>query len=181
VEVRQAVSYQEVEREEGPLDHERLAYIGLGANLGRREASLARAIEHLARAGLPPVLRSSLYRTEPVEVVDQEEFLNQVVACATERPPEDLLAICLAIELEMGRVRTRDRGPRVIDLDLLLAGSEVRNRQDLVLPHPRLHLRRFVLVPLAEIAPAARHPILGLTAAEMLDRCPDRARVERLL
>lgn len=156
------------------------AYIGLGANLGDRRAALEAAADALGRGGAVLAARSSIYRTDPVEVVDQEEFLNQVVACDTALPPPDLLRLCLEIERAMGRVRTRDKGPRVIDLDLLLLGDLALRIQGLEVPHPRLHLRRFVLVPLAEIAPGARHPVLGLTMAELLDRCPDRSRVERL-
>lgn len=164
-------------------DHEgqSLAFIGLGSNLGDRAGHLQGALRALTGEGLRPCLESSIYRTDPVEVVDQGEFLNQVVACATDRSPEDLLAICLGIERTMGRIRTRERGPRVIDLDLLLHGDRVMSRGGIDLPHPRMHLRRFVLIPLVEIAPHARHPLLGLTAAQLLDLCPDRTRVERLI
>ena len=158
----------------------RVAYLGLGSNLGDRTDGLSRAVAWLERAGLPAVLRSSIYRTEPVEVVDQDEFLNQVIGCKTPHSPEEVLALCLAVEREMGRVRAGHKGPRVIDLDLLLMGSEVRSAAGIHLPHPRMHLRRFVLVPLAEIASEARHPVFGLTVADLLARCPDRSRVERL-
>lgn len=159
---------------------EGMVFIGLGSNLGDRPGSLARAIEALGRAGLEPSLRSSLYRTEPVEVIDQGEFINQVVGCRTALPAEAILDACLRVERSMGRVRTRDKGPRVIDLDLLLCGREVWENSTLKVPHPRMHLRRFVLVPLAEIDPGAWHPVLKKTAAELLAACPDRARVERL-
>ncbi|HEU4401729.1 MAG TPA: 2-amino-4-hydroxy-6-hydroxymethyldihydropteridine diphosphokinase [Candidatus Polarisedimenticolia bacterium] len=158
-----------------------MAFVGLGSNLGDREANLARAAELLGQEGLRVRLRSSIYRADPVEVIDQDEFLNQVVGCETGLAPERILATCLKIEKTMGRVRTRMRGPRVIDIDLLLLGETVRVGDGLELPHPRMHLRRFVLVPLVEIAPQARHPGLGLTAAQMLERCPDRSRVERLV
>jgi 2-amino-4-hydroxy-6-hydroxymethyldihydropteridine diphosphokinase len=153
-------------------------YLGLGSNLGDRRGALSRAIERLGQAGVRVVARSGLYRTEPVEVVDQQEFVNQVVACETALSPHALLARCLRIELEMGRVRTRDKGPRSIDLDLLLYGDLVLEDEGLNLPHPRLHLRRFVLVPLAEIAPHVIHPVLGLSMADLLARCPDRGIVE---
>lgn len=155
-------------------------YLGLGSNLGDRRTALERAIDCLETAGLRVVARSGLYRTEPVEVVDQEEFINQVVGCTTDLDPPRVLAACLRIEREMGRVRTRDKGPRNIDIDLLLCGSLILAKQGLSVPHPRLHLRRFVLVPLAEIAPAFVHPVLGRTITALLEDCPDRGMVERL-
>ncbi len=156
------------------------AFLGLGSNVGDRKAALALAIEALGGEPLRLISRSSLYRTDPVEVIDQEEFLNQVVAVETGLEPAALLALCLKIEGTLGRVRKRDKGPRILDLDLLLHGDAVLRSTGLVVPHPRLHLRRFVLVPLAEIAPEVRHPVLGLTAAEMLQCCPDRSRVDRV-
>ena len=159
---------------------ERLIFIGLGSNQGDRRDFLRRATAALQGQGLSVVLRSSLYRTDPVEVIDQEEFLNQVVGCWTALPPENILEACLGVEQSLGRLRTHDKGPRRIDLDLLLAGEDVREEAALKVPHPRMHLRRFVLVPLVEIAPAAWHPVLRTTAAELLRTCPDRSRVQRL-
>ena len=159
---------------------ERLVFIGLGSNQGDREGYLSRAIEALRVSGLEPRLRSSIYRTDPLEVIDQEEFLNQVVGCPTALPPEKILEICLTVEKSLGRSRTLDKGPRTIDLDLLLCGDDIREDGTLRVPHPRMHLRRFVLVPLVEIAPGARHPILKKSAAELLESCPDRSRAERL-
>jgi len=160
---------------------ERRVFIGLGSNIGDRRGHLDRARKALGAAGLKVGHQSSLYRTDPVEVVDQEEFINQVVECDTVLGPEAILEVCLAVERSMGRVRTRDKGPRIIDLDLLLSGDDIRSGGTLQVPHPRMHLRRFVLVPLAEISPGAWHPVLNLTAAEMLSMCPDRSRVERVL
>jgi 2-amino-4-hydroxy-6-hydroxymethyldihydropteridine diphosphokinase len=156
------------------------AYLGLGSNVGDRQAALSLAIEALGQGHVTLTSRSSLYRTEPVEVIDQEEFLNQVVALETDLEPAALLARCLDIEKSLGRVRERDKGPRILDIDLLLHGQAVLRTEGLEVPHPRLHLRRFVLVPLVEIAPEVRHPVLGLTAREMLQRCPDRSRVDRV-
>jgi len=157
-----------------------VAYIGLGSNQGDRLSLLSRALNALGALPLEIVGRSSVYLTQPVEVTEQEDFVNQVVACETELGALLLLRACLAIEQAMGRVRTIDKGPRLIDLDLLLHGDSIVRTAEAVVPHPRMHLRRFVLVPLVEIAPSARHPLLGATAAEMLLRCPDRSRVRRL-
>jgi 2-amino-4-hydroxy-6-hydroxymethyldihydropteridine diphosphokinase len=159
----------------------RRIFIGLGSNIGDRRAQLDRARKGLGEAGLRIVEQSALYRTEPIEVIDQEEFINQVVSCESGLDPEAILGVCLAVERSMGRIRTRDKGPRVIDLDLLLSGDDIRSGGSLQVPHPRMHLRRFVLVPLAEISPGAWHPVLNRTAAELLSMCPDRSRVERVL
>ena len=165
----------------GPGMKKRLTFIGLGSNLGDLTGNLGRAIQGLEGHALGPVLRSSAYLTEPMEVVDQKEFLNQVVGCETDLAPERILEVCLAVERSMGRTRTRDKGPRVIDLDLLLCGSDIRSEGSLRVPHPKMHLRRFVLVPLVEISPGAWHPVLKMTAAALLESCPDRSRVERVL
>jgi 2-amino-4-hydroxy-6-hydroxymethyldihydropteridine diphosphokinase len=152
-------------------------FVALGANVGDREANLLAARRGLEARGFRVTAMSSLYLTEPVDAPPQEWFLNAVAGGETALSPEALLQACLDTEGEQGRVRDVPRGPRPIDLDLLLYGNEVRDAPGLALPHPRMAGRRFVLVPLAEIAPGARHPILGLTAAEMLRRCPDRAQV----
>ena len=160
---------------------ERLVFIGIGSNVGDRAANLERAIAALKAAGLRVSRRSSVYETEPVDVRDQADFLNMVVGCDTDLPVADLLEICLGVERGMGRIRDRVRGPRVIDLDLLLSGDQVTRERRLEVPHPRMHLRRFVLVPLVEIAPDAGHPVLGRTATELLEDCPDRGRVDRFV
>jgi 2-amino-4-hydroxy-6-hydroxymethyldihydropteridine diphosphokinase len=149
------------------------AFIGLGSNVGDREGALDEALSRLGAEVGRVVLRSSIYRTDPVEVVDQAEFLNQVVAVETALDPARLLERLLAIERAMGRVRDRDKGPRTIDLDLLLHGDEVLRGEGIEVPHPRLHLRRFVLVPLLEIAPDLHHPVLGESLRSLLGRCPD--------
>jgi len=152
-------------------------FLGLGSNVGDREASLRAALRGLEARGFRVTALSSLYLTEPVDAPPQEWFLNAVAGGETALSPEALLRACLDTERALGRVRDVPRGPRTIDLDLLLYGDEVRDTPGLTLPHPRMHERRFVLVPLVEIAPGARHPVLGLTAAEMLRRCPDRSQV----
>jgi len=148
-------------------------FLGLGSNLGDRESAIAGALERLAARGFRTTLRSSLWLTEPVGGPPQGPFLNAVAGGETELGPEALLEACLATEREMGRVRAERNGPRTIDVDVLFYGAERRDAPGLVLPHPRLHERRFVLAPLAEVAPGLVHPILGVTAAELLARCPD--------
>lgn len=155
----------------------RRAFVGLGSNLGEREATLFGARERLAQAGLEPLRVSGLYWTEPVGGPPQEWFLNQVLLGATELEPEALLEACLAVERQAGRVRDVRYGPRTLDLDLLLYEGERRDSPGLQLPHPRMHERRFVLVPLAEIAPDERLPD-GRDVAALLAACPDRSAVE---
>jgi 2-amino-4-hydroxy-6-hydroxymethyldihydropteridine diphosphokinase len=129
-----------------------LAYVGLGANLGAREETLGRAVERLREAeGVDVLAVSSLRETEPVGVVDQPPFLNGAVQLETSLPPRELLDLLLAIERSLGRVRGARWGPRLVELDLLLYGSEIVDEPGLRIPHPRLPERRFALEPLAEL------------------------------
>src|SRR5271168_280663 len=129
-------------------------YLSLGSNIGVRAGNIARAIAELARFGVRVVKRAVLFETEPVEVLAQDWFLNCVVEVETELTPVALMRALLGIERGMGRERVVPKGPRIIDMDILLYGSVVLREVDLEIPHPRMAERRFVLVPLAEIAVA---------------------------
>jgi 2-amino-4-hydroxy-6-hydroxymethyldihydropteridine diphosphokinase len=152
-------------------------FLGLGSNLGDREQYLRRAGEELQREGVEVLESSSLYETEPVEAPPQDWFLNSVLRVETSLAPVALLDACLGIETRLGRVRVGFMSPRTLDIDLLLFRDEIHHAPSITVPHPRLHARRFVLVPLAELAPDARHPVLGRTMAELLARCQDTSRV----
>ena len=151
-----------------------IAYIALGSNLGDRAAILAAATDRLGRLGRV-VARSSLYETEPVGYRDQPVFLNAALALETELEPLPLLHALLSIERESGRDRSRGlpKGPRTLDLDLLLSGDAIVALEELTLPHPALAHRRFVLTPLAQIAPHVRHPQLKQTMTDLLAQLPD--------
>ncbi|MDP9263640.1 MAG: 2-amino-4-hydroxy-6-hydroxymethyldihydropteridine diphosphokinase [Acidobacteriota bacterium] len=155
-------------------------YLGLGSNQGDRRAYLEAAITRLGELGRVTAL-SSIYETEPVELTRQEWFLNCALALETELLPRQLLKRILAIEHALGRKRRRPKGPRTLDIDILLFGRAVVVLPGLKIPHSALHQRRFVLAPLAEIAPEARHPGLGRSVRELLDALPaGDAQVRRL-
>lgn len=149
-----------------------LAYLSLGSNLGDRERQLREAIRYLVSLG-HVVSVSSFYETEPVEVTDQPWFLNSAVALETPKEAPELMSELLNLERQMGRRRTQPKGPRTIDIDLLLFGDLFIDTPELTVPHPAMHKRRFVLMPLAEIAPEARHPVLKKTVRELLEGLPE--------
>jgi 2-amino-4-hydroxy-6-hydroxymethyldihydropteridine diphosphokinase len=157
----------------------RLIYIALGSNVGDRAAMLAHAIEEMNRAGLRVLRESSLYATQPVGGPPQAWFLNAVVEAETDWMPLRLLHTLQKIERAMGRRRTVLRGPRTLDLDILFYGSSVIRSRELEVPHPRLPQRRFVLAPLAELAPALSHPLLHKTIGELLAESTDSSQVRR--
>ena len=151
-------------------------YVGMGSNLGDRAGNLLLALRAMTAAGLIVSRFSSVYETEPAGVAEEQPaFLNMVAELGPPLPgPVELLGLLLDIERSLGRRRERPLAPRTLDLDLLLYEAEVIETEPLTLPHPRLHLRRFVLAPLAELIPDAQHPALGATFARLLAATPDR-------
>jgi 2-amino-4-hydroxy-6-hydroxymethyldihydropteridine diphosphokinase len=154
-------------------------YIGLGSNIGDSKAMLVRAIEGLEAVGL--VMQTSrFYRTEPVGVLDQAWFVNAVACIQTNLAPEELLRTLKTLEKTLGRVDGVRFGPRVIDMDILFYDKLVMQSETLTIPHPRLQERRFVLVPLAEIAPELMHPLFHVSIAELLQNTKDTSVVGSL-
>ncbi len=156
-------------------------YLSLGSNIGDRMANLHAAITALGALGKVTAV-SSFYETEPVEYTQQPWFVNCAVALETEKMPKQFLSALLKIERDMGRSRkiSGRKGPRPIDIDILLYGSSVIDTPSLQIPHPAMHQRRFVLQPLAEIAPEERHPVLKKTVRELRDSLPPGQAVQKM-
>ena len=155
-----------------------IAYLSLGSNLGDREANLREAIRRLGELGTVTKV-SSFYETEPVEFTAQPWFVNCAVELAINLSARELLCEMLAIEHAMGRERIQPKGPRLIDLDILLFGDAEFHEHGLTIPHPAMHQRRFVLAPLAEIAPGAWHPVRRKTVSQMLAELPEESIVRK--
>jgi 2-amino-4-hydroxy-6-hydroxymethyldihydropteridine diphosphokinase len=158
-----------------PVD--KLIYLSLGSNIGDRAANLERAIAALPEAGVRVLRRSSLYETEPVDFLAQPWFLNCVAEAETSLMPRQLLHALQAIERSFGSRKLVARGPRIIDLDIIFYGTSVIRTDEMEIPHPRMGKRRFVLVPLAELAPGLRHPVLGAAIEELIDASRDNSTV----
>ena len=154
-------------------------YLSLGSNIGDRAQNLALAMDAFALLGVRVVKQSSVYETEPVELREQDWFLNCVVEVETNLRPQELMQVLLNIERSMGRERTVPKGPRIIDVDILMFGSESVHESHLEIPHPRMADRRFVLVPLTEIAPETVHPVMRKTIQQLLEDTPDHSEVRR--
>lgn len=155
-------------------------FLLLGSNQGDKAQNLAFARENIEAQAGNIILRSSLYKSPAWGLEQQPDFVNQVLKIASARKADDLLTTILGIEELMGRVRVQKWGPRVIDIDLLFYGDEVRNSVRLHLPHPRIAQRRFTLVPLAEIAPQLVHPVLKKSISQLLDECNDPLMVDKI-
>ena len=153
--------------------------LGLGSNLGDREAWLRRALAELESRDVKVVRESSLYETAPVGYLGQPDFLNQVCEVQWRQSPLHLLEACAGVENELGRQRQVDQGPRNIDIDILYYHDRIVRTRQIQVPHPRIAERAFVLVPLEELAPDFVDPLSGLSIREMRRVCPDRSRVER--
>jgi 2-amino-4-hydroxy-6-hydroxymethyldihydropteridine diphosphokinase len=155
-------------------------YLSLGSNLGNRQANIEKALGQLNENGIEVRRVSSFYRTEPVGYAAQPWFVNCAAEAATDLMPLQLMRRCQAIQRGMGRRPGPKNGPRLIDIDILLYENVVMRSAEVTIPHPRMAERRFVLVPLSELAPEARHPLSRLTVREMLQATPDTSQVVRI-
>lgn len=154
-------------------------YLGLGSNIGDREAQLRFAVATLKDNDVIPWRSASLYWTQPRDVEEQPWFLNTAIEVRTLLEPGPLMQACLEVEKKAGRTRDVPKGPRSLDIDILIYKDRILDTQDLSIPHPRFRERRFVLAPLAELAPDLADPVSGLTMTQLLDLCVDEGVVRR--
>lgn len=155
-------------------------FLCFGSNLGKKRKNLRRALSLLEKEGIKVLRSSSLYKTEPKDVPHQPWFYNQVVEAETDLNPKALLRLTKNIEQIMGRKASGQKGPRIIDIDILLAGDTVISTEELVIPHPRMEKRNFVLSPLREISPGTVHPLLKKTIEDLWKNSKDRSYVEKI-
>ena len=155
-------------------------YLLLGSNMGNSTELLSNAIEQIENKIGPLLLQSNLYATAAWGNTSQPDFLNQVIKVATNLEAAKTLETILSIEKKMGRIRTIKNAPRIIDIDILFFNNEIINRSDLIVPHPEIQNRRFVLTPLHEIAPQMIHPVLNKTIEQLLSQCPDQLAVKKI-
>lgn len=157
-----------------------VVYILLGGNEGDPKKKLAAAKKEITK-NIGNIIRlSSLYKTAAWGITDQPDFLNQVIIINTKYTAEETLFKCLAIEEKMGRIRTIKNAPRIIDIDLLFCNKEIINTKALTIPHPQMQNRRFVLIPLNELSPNLKHPVLHKTIHQLLTICPDNLEVQKI-
>jgi 2-amino-4-hydroxy-6-hydroxymethyldihydropteridine diphosphokinase len=156
-----------------------VVYLSLGSNIGDREKHLREAQQRLGALGRVTTA-SSFYETEPIEFTQQDWFLNCAIGLETDLTPQQLMSSILKIEKSMGRRRVQKKGPRIIDIDILLFGDAIFNSDEVTVPHPAMHKRRFVLEPLVEIAPDVRHPVLQRTIIELRDALPSGQLVRKV-
>ena len=155
-------------------------YLLLGSNMGNSAELLSNAIKQIENKIGPLLLSSNLYATAAWGNTSQPDFLNQVIKITTHLAAAETLAIILSIEKNMGRIRTTKNAPRIIDIDILFFNNEIINQCDLIVPHPEIQNRRFVLTPLQEIAPQMIHPVLNKTIDQLLSQCPDQLAVKKI-
>jgi len=157
------------------MNHSHIAYISFGSNIGRRFENCTDGITRLTQSGKAVILKQSgFYETEPVDYTDQDWFVNGVVKIGTSLDPSELLKMLKAIEKEIGRTQTLVRyGPRILDMDIILYDDLVLNSPQLIIPHPRMHKRRFVLCPICDIDPDIIHPVLHDNMRNLLDKLVD--------
>ncbi|MFQ6082959.1 MAG: 2-amino-4-hydroxy-6-hydroxymethyldihydropteridine diphosphokinase [Candidatus Aminicenantia bacterium] len=157
-----------------------LYFLSLGSNIGDKRKNLAKAISLLSKLKIKIKRSSSLYSTQPVDFLTQDWFYNQVIEIETNLDPFCLLQVIKEIEKNMGRERSIHKGPRIIDIDILLAEDIIIQSKELTIPHPRMHLRNFVLIPLAEISPLSFHPLRKERIGDLLAKSKDNSLVRRV-